>query len=166
MPRIHLIEGPVGAGKTTYAASLRRQHQAPALILDAWFVRLYSPDRPAEGLLPWYVERKQRCLAQIWTTALEILGAGHDVVLELGLVERASREHFYAQAEQAGYPLTLYVLDAPREVRRERVKARNRDKGATYAMEVPDAFFEMASDRWEPLDALELEFQDVRMVSE
>jgi hypothetical protein len=36
MPKIHLVEGPVGAGKTTFVADLRRQHRAPALILDAW----------------------------------------------------------------------------------------------------------------------------------
>lgn len=166
MPTIHLVEGPVGAGKTTYVEQLRHQHRAPSLILDAWFVKLFSPDRPAEGLLPWYVERKERCLSQIWATACDILAAGHDVILELGLVEKASRERFYALAEETGHPLTIYVLDAPRDVRRERVRTRNREKGATFAMEVPDAFFEMASDRWEPLDDMELELYDVRLIAD
>ncbi|NMV36417.1 AAA family ATPase [Ralstonia insidiosa] len=165
MPTIHLVEGPVGAGKTTYVASLRQQYHAPSLILDAWFAKLFSPDRPAEGLLSWYVERKERCLSQIWATACDILEAGHDVILELGLVEKASRQHFYARVEDTGYPLTIHVLDAPRDVRRERVRTRNREKGATFAMEVPDAFFEMASDRWEPLDDLELELYDVRLIT-
>jgi len=165
MAKIHLIEGPVGAGKSTFAAKLGKQHAAPSLILDAWFVRLYSPDRPAQGLMPWYVERKQRCLEQIWATAQEILRAGHDVVLELGLVERRSREQFYAQVESAGYALTIYLLDAPRDVRRERVRQRNREKGLTYAMDVPDAFFELASDAWEPMSEDELERYGVRMVT-
>src|SRR5512142_1937894 len=121
MPKIHLIEGPVGAGKSTYAAKLSKELAAPSLILDAWFVRLYSPDRPAEGLMQWYAERKERCLSQIWATALDILGAGHDVVLELGLLESASRERLYALVESAGSELTIYLLDAPRVVRRERV---------------------------------------------
>lgn len=165
MPQIHLIEGPVGAGKSTFAAQLSERLHAPTLILDAWFVRLFSPDRPAEGLLPWYVERKTRCMAQIWATALEILDTGHDVILELGLVERASREHFYSLVADAGHNLTIYVLDAPRDVRRERVRARNRERGATFAMEVPDAFFEMASDRWEPLDERELEQYTVQVIA-
>jgi predicted kinase len=165
MPKIHLVEGPVGAGKTTFVADFRRQHHAPALILDAWFAKLFSPDRPSEGLLHWYVERKERCLSQIWATASEILDAGHDVVLELGLVEKASRERFYTLVEQAGYALTIYLLDVPRDIRRERVRVRNREKGVTYAFEVPDAFFEMASDRWEPLDEAELDRNDVRVVS-
>lgn len=148
MAKIHLLEGPVGAGKSTFAAKLSKELAAPSLILDAWFVRLYSPDRPAEGLIRWYAERKERCLSQIWATSLDILGAGQDVVLELGLVEAASRERFYALVESAGYELTIYLLDAPCDVRRERVRQRNKEKGPTYAMDVPDAFFDLASDHW------------------
>lgn len=166
MARIHLVEGPVGAGKSTHVASLQLLHAAPALILDAWFVRLFSPDRPAEGLMPWYVERKERCFTQIWTTARDILDRGHDVVLELGLVERASRERFYAMVDEAGYDMTVYLLDAPREVRRERVQRRNREKGPTFAMEVPEAFFEMASDHWQPMDDVEIEIRDVQVVAQ
>jgi hypothetical protein len=35
---------PVGACKSTFVAELRKQHAALGLILDAWFVRLFSPD--------------------------------------------------------------------------------------------------------------------------
>ena len=165
MPKIHLIEGPVGAGKSTFAAKLSKELAAPSLILDKWFVQLYSPDRPIEGLMPWYAQRKERCLAQMWTTALEILGAGKDVLMELGLVEVASREWFYGWVDRAGYELTIYLLDAPREVRRERVRQRNKDKGPTFAMEVPEAFFELASDCWEPFGEVERERWDVRWIS-
>ncbi|WP_430390160.1 AAA family ATPase [Dyella sp. 20L07] len=165
MAKIHLVEGPVGAGKSTYVAELRKQYAAPGFILDSWFVRLYSPDRPATNLMEWYVVRKERCLEQIWVAAREVLDAGHDVVLELGLVERASRERFYAQAMEAGYELVVYLLDAPRDVRRDRVRKRNLEKGATFAMEVPEAFFEMASDHWEPMDDIEREIYEVRVVA-
>jgi adenylate kinase family enzyme len=37
MAKIHLVEGPVGAGKSTFVAKLCREHSAPSLILDAWF---------------------------------------------------------------------------------------------------------------------------------
>jgi predicted kinase len=86
------------------------------------------------------------------------------VVLELGLVERASRERFYALVENAGYDLIIYVLDAPRDVRRERVRQRNQKKGPTYAMEVPEAFFELASDHWEPINEAELERVEIRVI--
>jgi predicted kinase len=165
MAKIHLVEGPVGAGKSTFVAELRKRYAAPGFILDSWFVRLYSPDRPAANLMEWYIDRKERCLEQIWVTAKEVLDAGHDVVLELGLVERASRERFYARALDASCELTIYLLDAPRDIRRERVRRRNLEKGSTYAMDVPDAFFEMASDHWEPMDEIEREMYDVQVIA-
>lgn len=165
MATIHLVEGPVGAGKSTFVAELRNRHNAAGFILDAWFVRLYSPDRPAANLMEWYAARKARCLDQIWVTAREVLDTGRDVVLELGLVEKASRENFYTQVREAGYDLGVYLLDAPRDIRRDRVRQRNREKGATFSMEVPDAFFELASDHWEPMDETECEIYDVQVIT-
>jgi len=115
--------------------------------------------------MQWYAERKERCLSQIWATSLGILGAGHVVVLELGLVERVSRERFYPLVESAGYELTIYLLDAPRDVRRERVRQPNREKGAAFSMEVSDAFFELASDYWEPLGEAELGRNEARWIN-
>ena len=54
-----------------------------------------------------------------------------------------------------GYELVVHVLDAPLEVRRERVQRRNDEKGATFAMVVPDHVFEMASRLWEAPDDVE-----------
>jgi hypothetical protein len=64
----------------------------------------------------------------------------------------------------AGFRWTLYVLDAPREVRRERVSERNRVMGPTFSMVVPPAIFELASDRWEPPDPHECDGRDVRFL--
>jgi len=61
--------------------------------------------------------KEERCLAQMWATALDILSAGQDVVLELGLVEVASRNRFYSLVESAGYELSIYLLDTPCDVR-------------------------------------------------
>jgi hypothetical protein len=52
--------------------------------------------------------------------------------------------------------LKLNLLDAPRDVRRERVMRRNVEKGPTFSMVVPAPFFEMASDVWEEPDELEI----------
>ena len=164
MGRIHLIEGPVGAGKSTFAATLSERHAAPHLCLDGWMAILFGPDRPGAGVLDWYMERKDRCLDQIWAVTRAIVDLGGDVVLELGLVQRHSRESFYSRVDAQAYDMTVYVLDAPREVRRRRVRARNKQKGGTFSMEVPDRVFEMASDLWEPPDAGECRDRDVRFI--
>lgn len=164
MVKVHLLVGPVGAGKSTLAAELARQHQAVRLILDEWMTQLFRPDRPDEGVVPWYIERAERCIAQIWRVAQAILAAGRDVVLEIGLLQRSAREDFYARIDAHGVPLVVHVVDAPREVRRERVLRRNVERGETFAVEVPPAFFEFASDRWEPVAEREAEGRDVRFV--
>jgi hypothetical protein len=58
----------------------------------------------------------------------------------------------------------VHVVDAAREVRRARVSKRNEEKGATFAMVVPPAIFELASDRWEPPNADECAERDVRFI--
>jgi predicted kinase len=165
MARIHLLLGPVGAGKSTYAKELSRQHRALTLNLDDWMARLFRPDRPESGVMPWYLERTQRCLEQIWLTTCGLLELGQDVVLEVGLIQRRERAKFWKRVEAQGAELTVYVLDAPREVRRERVEQRNVERGETFSMPVPAEFFELASDLWEPLDAAERAGRDVRDLS-
>ncbi len=164
MPRIHLVVGPVGAGKSTHALALCREHHAVRLTLDEWMTNLFRPDRPATNVIEWYVERAERCVDQIWRVTQELLAAGVDVVLEIGLIVRSDRERLYARVDAAALDLDIHVVDAPRDVRRERVLRRNEQRGETFAMEVPLPFFELASDRWEPLDESECEGRRVRFI--
>jgi predicted kinase len=85
--------------------------------------------------------------------ALEVARAGTGVVLELGMLRRQQRERFYESVRNAGVHLRVHVVDAEREVRRERVLARNREGGKTFSRVVPLEVFEMASDLWEPLES-------------
>ena len=163
-PRAHLVIGPVGAGKSTFALGLARERRAVRLTLDDWMSRLFSPDRPERDVVPWYVERAARTVEQIWIVAESVLAAERDVILEIGLLSRRERAAFYERAAASGVALTVHVLDAPREVRRERVEARNREKGTTFSMIVPAAIFEMASDMWEAPDEGELARRDIELV--
>jgi predicted kinase len=150
-PRIHLVIGPVGAGKSTFVRQLVQQHRAVPLNLDDWMATLFSPDRPdSADVMVWYVPRTLRCLEQIWKTAEAVLAAGNDVVLEAGLIQQHQRDAFYARMGPWADAMTVYLLDAPREVRRERVLRRNADQGETFSMVVPPHIFELASDLWQP----------------
>lgn len=149
MATIHLIEGLVGAGKSTFAAKLSLTLGAPHLNLDEWMVTLFYPDRPDEDFMAWYLETKDRCIQQIWDVTTEILSHDVDVVLELGLVQAADRARFYGRVDGTDVDLRVYVLDTPVDVRRERVRERNRQKSGTFKMEVSDEVFEMANGFWE-----------------
>jgi predicted kinase len=165
MARIHLVVGPVAAGKSTFALELCRAHRAVRINLDEWMAELFRPDRPETNVVEWYVARTARCIEVIWRQAARTIDAGTDVVLEIGLILRHDRAGFYERVEAAGYAVTVYVLDAPREVRRERVLQRNRERGETFSMEVPLAFFELATDLWQPLDESECRGRDVRFTA-
>jgi predicted kinase len=163
MAHVHLVIGPVGAGKSTFAAGLCREHRAVGFTLDAWMAQLYGRDeRPAAGVIEWYLERRDRCFEQIWRVAKSVLAAGTNVVLEVGLIQRAERADFYRRVSDEAHPLTVYVLDAPRDVRSERVALRNIEQGDTFSTVVPPHFFELANDLWQPPDEIECEGRDIR----
>jgi predicted kinase len=165
MPTVHLIEGPVGAGKSTFSAALALRTHGVHVALDEWFVALFSPDRPAEDFVPWYVERKERLLGLIWNHSQRILASGADAILELGLIQRQRRVAFARQVQDEGFELLVHVVDAPLEVRRERVKRRNVEQGSTFSMVVPEHVFEMASRLWEPPDDVECREFAIEFVS-
>lgn len=164
MTRIHLVEGPVGVGKSTYAAQLSLRHSAPVLNLDEWMVVLFRPDRPEAGFPDWYTERKARCIEQIWKVACEVLACGSEVVLELGLVQRSDREAFYHRVDGTDHPLFVYVLEAPEDLRRQRVRRRNEAQTGTYRMTVSDEVFAMANAAWQAPGEEECRARGIRIV--
>ncbi|MDZ7684175.1 MAG: AAA family ATPase [Gammaproteobacteria bacterium] len=133
MSTVHLIEGPIGAGKSTYATAFSARLGAPSICLDRWFAMLFRPDRPPAADVDWYLERKARCVEQIWQTAVEVLQTGSAVVLELGLVRREDRQAFDDRVDGSGFQLSIHVVDAPVDVRRERVRRRNIERGETWS---------------------------------
>ena len=164
MPIIHLIEGPVGAGKSTFAKQKSELYNSAILDLDEWMVVLFSPDRPQEDFMAWYESCKTRCIEQIWRVAVSILDSGSDVVLELGLVQQQAREDFYERVDNSPYGLKVYLLDVPKDERRRRVQQRNLQKSPTYKMTVSDEIFEMADKAWQGPSASELKFREIEVV--
>jgi predicted kinase len=81
-------------------------------------------------------------------------------VLEIGLTQRATRAAFYERARAAQLRVQLHVLDAPAAVRWQRVEARNRSRGETFAIEVTREMFDFVEQMWEPPDERELAAHD------
>lgn len=115
--------------------------------------------------MAWYAARKERLAQHIWIHAQALLQAGVQPILELGLVQQTSRRTFYEQARQAGIELKVHVLEASREVRRDRVARRNHEKGPTFSMVVPAEVFEFASDMWQSPDPFEIAEHGIEVIS-
>ena len=152
---VHLIFGPVGAGKTTFGRRFAAERSAVFFCLDEWMATLFMMDAPVPITLEWALPRTERCEHQIWSVAQQLLRHGSDVVLELGFFKRDQRERARKLAATAGFAVATHVLEVPRETRRERVRLRNQGS-ATYTVEVDDAMFDWAEGYYETLDAEEL----------
>jgi predicted kinase len=143
---IHLVFGRVGAGKTTYARRLAVDEDLVFFCLDEWMAALYTMDAPKPLTLDWMLPRVERAEKLIWSVTQQISATGGDVILELGFFTRAQRDRIRAWID--GDPTQVHVVDAPVQVRRERVRVRNR---ANPAIEVDDATFDWAESYFEPL---------------
>lgn len=158
---LRVLVGPVGAGKTTFAEKSATRSPALFLDLDSWMVRLFGADpRPEQDVLAWYLERRERCRAVLWDVALSAINLGSDVWLEIGLLAATERQAFFDTVRGLELAFQVVVVDAPRDVRRQRVLQRNAAPRPDTQI-VPPEFFERASDAWEPLSESERTSLDV-----
>ena len=154
---LHVIFGPCGAGKTTYAHALARREGAVPFVLDEWGARLFGPDVDGPLDFGWMVERLRRCNALIWSTATAVLAAGASVVLDIGAMRRQDRERINQMAQAQGLSAQWHLVDAPQEVRRARIAGRNTAKGETFVAEVTPEMFQILEDLYEAPTPAELE---------
>ncbi|MBU1378607.1 MAG: ATP-binding protein [Alphaproteobacteria bacterium] len=153
---LHVIFGPSGAGKTTYAHTFARREKAVAFILDEWMGRLFAPDMPDPIEYDWMMERVSRSEAQIWSTAAGVLATGTSVIVDLGLMRRADRDRVREIAEATGLPLQFHFVTAHVDIRRARVAERLGVRGDNFSIEVTPAMFDFAEGVFETPDAEEL----------
>ncbi|MET1078064.1 MAG: ATP-binding protein [Pseudomonas sp.] len=156
MTQLHLVFGAQGAGKSTYALQLAAEFGAVRFSIDEWMGELYGPDMPQPLDLHWIMARVRRCEQRIWSTALQVIGTGGRVVLDLGFMKVADRSRFLALAEAESYSVQLHPVTAPLALRRERVLARNAARGETFAFEVTPAMFDFMESQFEAPSAEEL----------
>jgi len=156
MRTVHIICGPLGAGKTTVARRLAQTQGALRFSLDEWVMQLFGTEAPHPMVFEWWVERCSRCSKRIWSVCRDVLGQGFDVVLDFGFPGLAHREEYRALAAEAGATVHLHIVDADVALRRQRVRERNRDQRETFALLVTDGMFEGSESWWEPPSGIEL----------
>lgn len=156
MSTVHLVFGPQGAGKSTHARAIAERVGGVRFSIDEWMVQLYGPDAPSPMRLDWVMTRVGRCEEQIWSVAREIAQTGGAVILDLGFMKRSRRAEFVGLCETAGLNHEVHYVDAPRDVRRRRVLARNADQGETFSLEVTPEMFDFMETQFEAPRSAEL----------
>lgn len=166
MAQVHLVVGSTGAGKSTYSKAWALEHRAMRFAIDEWMVGLFGKDQPEEAGFDWYSDRIERCTNQIWGACVQLLALEQSVVLEIGLTQRSARSEFYQRVNAAGHECQLHVIEAPRELRWQRVEQRNRERGETYSLEVTRGMFDFVEGMWEQPDDAECAAQHaIKMVT-
>jgi predicted kinase len=155
-PCVHLVFGPVGAGKSTHARALAARDGAVRFAIDDWMHELFAPDMTPALDFTWIMARVRRCEQRIRATALEVLGTGTPVILDMGFMKAADRAAFRAWAIEAGHAVHDHYVHAPAPVRAERVRVRNATRSETFSFEVTPMMFELMERIFEPPDAAEL----------
>jgi predicted kinase len=155
-PCVHLVFGPVGAGKSTYARALAARDGGVRFAIDDWMHELFAPDLAPALDFAWIMARVRRCEQRIRATAQDVLRTGTPVVLDLGFMKAADRAVFRAWAAESGHAVRDHFVHAPAPLRAERVRARNEARGETFSFEVTPAMFELVEHLFEPPDAAEL----------
>ncbi|UOX33115.1 ATP-binding protein [Flavobacterium sediminilitoris] len=139
---IHLIVGNTGSGKTTYANKLKQENKGIIFSIDKWNNTLFLSDKKEEDGLEWFLERINRAETLIMDLIIQLENANTHSILDLGLSKKEHRDKFKKFAISNGYEIRLHFLDISKEIRWERVKQRNNEKGVSYEFDVSQADFD------------------------
>ena len=158
MAKLIIVTGPTGAGKTTYSLSQCKAIGAVRFSIDPWMQTLFSKDMTSLDY-EWMIERVHRCYDQIWQVCEQIMALDGNVVLDLGFTTKEQRALFSDKAKAMGINAEVHYLQAPSELRKQRVAKRNQEKDPlVYSFEVTDMMFNFMEPRFEVPDQAELKY--------
>ena len=146
-----LLIGSTGAGKTTYARQLAREHGALVFSIDEWMQNLFAPDLAGSGF-DAIVERTRRVRRQMWAVAQQALARGVPVIFDSGLLTFADRASERAAARVLGVSQHSHYLATPAELRWKRVSARNDLRDGGYMFDVSRPMFDFIERIWQAPD--------------
>lgn len=116
-PRLIILCGLPGSGKTTFARRLESTLPIVRLCPDEWMADL--------GIDHGDDVARDRLETRLTRLALSLLGLGQSVLLEYGFWGRSERDQKRAEAHAIGAPIDLYYLNVPLEELWQRLRARN-----------------------------------------
>jgi predicted kinase len=153
-PRLILICGLPGSGKTTRAKELAASMRAVRLCPDEWKHDLGIDyyDEPA----------RVRLETRLWSLAQELLELGQSVIMENGFWAREERDQLRQAARALGVPVELHYLNLPFDELWRRVEMRN-ELAPPGAAPIARADLQRWAQQFEAPDADELKLFDDRL---
>jgi predicted kinase len=149
-PRLVLMCGLPGTGKTTEGRRLAETLGAVRLSPDEWLVGL--------GIDLWDEGARDRLERVLWDLAQELLRLGQSVILESGFWLRSDRDEKRTRARAIGAGVELRYLDIPLEELSRRLASRVMSEAGAATISRSD--LERFAASFEPPDADELALFD------
>lgn len=116
-PRLIIVCGLPGSGKTTHAREVEQSLRAVRFCPDEWMNAL--------EINLWETGARARIEKLQWKLAQDILTIGRNVVIEWGTWARSERDALRTGARALGAAVELHYLDVPVEVLFDRILRRN-----------------------------------------
>jgi len=145
-PTAFLIHGFLGAGKTTLAKQIAATTGAVRLSADDWYLHLFGSGQPQHGVGTPAEDRLHGLLRRLWP---DILRAGADVVLDMGLWTRQERDRSMQVVRDVGAIPVLLALVTDDQTALRRLEARAAREEAEFVI-TPETYFQLR-DQFEPV---------------
>ncbi|MFD7609368.1 AAA family ATPase [Streptomyces sp. NPDC059828] len=152
MTTLFLTVGLPGAGKTTTARHLAKQHNALRLTPDEWMIPLFG-EAEADGM-------RDVLEGRLLSLALEALRLGTNVVLDFGCWSRHERSAIRWLVHSAGASYRLVYVPVDHETQRARIADRQ-STTPDQTFPISEADLLHARSLFEEPDAAELDGHDI-----
>lgn len=120
-PKLIIVQGFIGAGKTTYSKKLSEDLSAVRLNGDEYCEAHFT----TEELEADWDKCFSQAITSLWCEAEQTLKGGHDVILDFGFWDRKSRDYARSMAYQWNVEFEHIYLDTPDNVLLERLSKRS-----------------------------------------
>ena len=118
-PTLYIVQGFIGAGKSTFSKKLSHDTGAVHLNPDEWVTKTYSEEE--------YMSNWNKCFDEIvkllWGKAKQYLLNGKDVIFDMGFWYKKDRDFAKSVAKECNSNFKLFYLYVPDDILKQRIVA-------------------------------------------